>query len=148
VYDFEREARRKSDHIKALETWDDVEAALVEAGLKPVQVVFWNSLFTSFVEHVLMKLAEALIAKRKQKPASTSTDTNASDGTQREIVARRTMRRYLNKRSPIYWALFAITLLMEVDLWLFGWMRTGPYFVLAEKIPGRYIPATPAKDDV
>ncbi len=139
VYDFEREARRKSDHIKSLQTWDDVEAALVEAGLKPVKVVFWNSLFTSFVEHVLMKLGEAIIAKRK-KPSNAPV-AKASDGAQREIVARRTMRRHLNKQSPIYWALYAVTLLMELDLWLFGWMRTGPYFVLAEKVEGRYVPA-------
>lgn len=152
VYDFDREARRKSDHIKALQTWDDVEAALVEAGLKPVKVVFWNSLFTSFVEHVLMKLGEALIAKRRasQAPqaAVESLEGGASAGAQREIVARRTMRRYLTKRSPVYWALYAITLLMELDLRLFGWMRTGPYFVLAEKAEGRYIPAPlPAADN-
>ncbi len=152
MYDFEREARRKSDHIKALETWDDVEAALVEAGLKPVKVVFWNSLFTSFVEHVLMKLGESLIARRRLRKATQSAPDTApaaaSAGTQREIVARRAMRRHLTKRSPIYWALFAITLLMELDLWLFGRMRTGPYFVLAEKAEGRYIPADlPAEDD-
>ncbi|MBA3469320.1 MAG: class I SAM-dependent methyltransferase [Herpetosiphonaceae bacterium] len=151
VYDFDREARRKSDHIKALETWDDVEAALVEAGLKPVRVVFWNSLFTSFVEHVLMKLGEAIIvglrsrqSAGKSAPAAIADQelgAGASAGTQREIVARRAMRRHLTKTSPIYWALYAITLLMELDLWLFGWMRTGPYFVLAEKAEGRYIPA-------
>ena len=139
VYDFEREARRKSDHIKALKTWDDVEAALAEAGLKPVQVVFWNSVFTSFVEHVLMKLGEAWITRRRAaaQPASAA----VSDGTQREIVARRAMRKHLTKSSPVYWALYAITLVMELDLWLFGWMRTGPYFVLAEKMEGRYVPA-------
>ncbi|MFD3164434.1 class I SAM-dependent methyltransferase [Herpetosiphon sp. NSE202] len=146
VYDFEREARRKSDHIKDLKTWDDVEAALVEAGLKPVKVVFWNSVFTSFVEHVLMKLGESLIAKRKaaksaSAPVLTDEAVNASAGAQREIVARRAMRRHLTKSSPIYWALYLVTLLMELDLWLFGWMRTGPYFVLAEKVEGRYVPA-------
>ena len=149
VYDFEREARRKSDHIKALQTWDDVEAALVESGLKPVKVVFWNSLFTSFVEHVLMKLGEAIIAKRRAAKQSSAAvgatlegeGAGASAGAQREIVARRTMRRYLTRRSPVYWALYLVTLLMELDLWLFGWMRTGPYFVLAEKASGQYRPA-------
>ncbi len=159
VYDFDREARRKSDHIKALETWDDVEAALVEAGLKPVRVVFWNSLFTSFVEHVLMKLGEAMIVglRRRQTAgqpargaiADQELGAGASAGAQREIVARRAMRRHLTKTSPVYWALYAITLLMELDLWLFGWMRTGPYFVLAEKAEGRYIPAPlPSEDNL
>jgi len=157
VYDFDREARRKSDHIKALETWDDVEAALVEAGLKPVRVVFWNSLFTSFVEHVLMKLGEAIIVGLRSRQtagqpakgaiADQELGAGASAGAQREIVARRAMRRHLTKTSPIYWALYAITLLMELDLWLFGWMRTGPYFVLAEKAEGRYIPAPLPTED-
>ncbi len=52
LYDFQREARRKSDHIKALRTWDDVLDAMQQAGLRPVKIVFWNSVFTSFVEHV------------------------------------------------------------------------------------------------
>ncbi|HEY1014750.1 MAG TPA: methyltransferase domain-containing protein [Herpetosiphonaceae bacterium] len=155
VYDFDREARRKSDHIKALETWDDVEAALVEAGLKPVRVIFWNSLFTSFVEHVLMKLGEALIARSRPAKAAAPQDEAAANtnghqpsaGAQREIVARRAMRRHLTKASPIYWALQAVTLLMELDVWLFGWMRTGPYFVLAEKADGRFVPGTLPSED-
>ena len=61
VYDFEREARRKSDHVKALRTYEDVEAALERAGMRVVRVRFWNTVVTSFVEHVLMKLGEALI---------------------------------------------------------------------------------------
>jgi hypothetical protein len=26
-----------------------------------------------------------------------------------------------------------VTLLMELDLWLFGWMRSGSYFIVVEK---------------
>ena len=37
VYDFEREARRKSDHVKALRTYDDVVAALERSGMRVVQ---------------------------------------------------------------------------------------------------------------
>ena len=49
-------------------------------------------------------------------------------------MARRRIRHQLTPRSPVYWALWAITGLMELDVWLFGRLRTGPYFVLAEKI--------------
>lgn len=136
VYDFEREARRKSDHVKALETWEDVVAAMERAGLRVVKVVFWNSVFTSFVEHVLMKLGEAAIGRRKTKDERRKTEDDATlvtDGTAREIRARRAMRGYLRKRGPVYYALFAVTLLMELDLWLFGRLRSGSYFVLVEK---------------
>jgi ubiquinone/menaquinone biosynthesis C-methylase UbiE/uncharacterized protein YbaR (Trm112 family) len=139
VYDFSREARRKSDHLKALETWEDVLAAFERAGLRPVKVVFWNSLFTTFVEHVLMKLGEAILGSQKGKGkkadavAITAVPGASADGVAREIRARRRMRKQLNPGSPVYWALMAVTLLMELDLWLFGWMRCGSYFILVEK---------------
>ena len=130
LYDFSREARRKSDHVKALETWEEVEAAFVRAGLRPVKVVFWNSLFTTFVEHVLMKVGEALLGRtRTRKPPGQPTPA----GTAREIRARQRVREHLRPGSLVYRALLAVTLLMELDLWLFGWMRCGSYFILVEK---------------
>lgn len=56
-----------------------------------------------------------------------------SDGVAREIRARRRVRGQLRPGSPVYLALVAVTLLMELDLWLFGWMRCGSYFILVEK---------------
>ena len=43
------------------------------------------------------------------------------------------MREHLRPGSLVYRALMAVTLLMELDLWLFGWMRCGSYFILVEK---------------
>lgn len=142
VYNFEREALRKSDHLKALESWEDVLDVMRVAGLRPVQVVFWNSLFTTFVEHVVMKLGEALLGRRKRsgagKPAAASNASASAvtEGTAREIRARQRMRGWLTHKGPIYYALLAITLLMELDLRLFGWMRCGSYFILVEKPKG------------
>lgn len=140
-YDFAREARRKSDHVKALETWEDVLAAFERAGLRPVKVVFWNSLFTTFVEHVLMKLGEAALGRATkprddagEEPRPAVGETRAtSNGVVREIRARQRIRGRLRPGSPVYLALLAVTLVMELDLWLFGWMRCGSYFLLAEK---------------
>jgi ubiquinone/menaquinone biosynthesis C-methylase UbiE len=136
IYDFSREARRKSDHLKALATWEDVVAAFERAGLRPVKVIFWNSLFTTFVEHVLMKLGEAILGRAKgstNRSQGGMPPPSHPDGVAREIRARRRMRRRLRPGSPTYLALMAVTLLMELDLWLFGWMRCGSYFILVEK---------------
>ena len=143
VYDFQREARRKSDHIKALRTWDDVLGAMRQAGLRPVKIVFWNSVFTSFVEHVLMKLGEAVLGRQKAKgkgqkadalPQAPSLQPQApAEGTDREIRARQRMRRRLERRGSAYYALQAVTLMMELDLWLFGGLRSGSYFIVVEK---------------
>jgi hypothetical protein len=43
------------------------------------------------------------------------------------------MRGMLNRRGPTYYALMAVTLLMELDLWLFGKLRSGSYFIVVEK---------------
>ncbi|NWG21786.1 MAG: methyltransferase domain-containing protein [Chloroflexi bacterium] len=133
VYDFEREARRKSDHVKALATWNDVLDAMQRAGLRPVRVVFWNSVFTSFVEHVLMKLGEAALGRRGDRKTGNQGNGKVRDGTAREIRARRRMRGYLESRGLVYYALLAVTLLMELDLWLFGRLRSGSYFIVVEK---------------
>lgn len=131
IYDFQREARRKSDHIKALATWEDVLAAVHRAGLRPTCIVFWNSVFTSFVEHILMKLGEVILGRR---PSNTlPTPTNPTDGIDREIRARRRMRTHLDQRGWTYYALLGITLIMELDLWLFGKLRSGSYFIVVEK---------------
>lgn len=145
VYDFEREARRKSDHVKALETWEDVLAAMQRAKLTPVKTLFWNSVFTSFVEHVVMKLGEAALGRRSQaatqsdKPGALDLSESEGDeltvqsGTAREIRARRRMRGYLNQHGPVYYALEAVTKLMELDLILFGALRSGSYFIVVQK---------------
>jgi ubiquinone/menaquinone biosynthesis C-methylase UbiE len=137
LYDFQREARRKSDHVKALATWDDVLDAMRQAGLRPVRIVFWNSVFTSFVEHVLMKLGEMLLGRKTNDVHSADASSLAlhpsSDGTEREIRARRRMRAQLERRGLSYYALLAITLLMELDLWLFSRLRSGSYFIVVEK---------------
>ena len=43
------------------------------------------------------------------------------------------MRARLEQRGPTYYALMAVTLLMELDLWLFGRLRSGSYFIVVEK---------------
>ena len=55
------------------------------------------------------------------------------DGTDREIRARRRMRARLERRGPTYYGLLAVTLLMELDLRLFGRLRSGSYFIVVEK---------------
>ncbi|MCS6839542.1 MAG: class I SAM-dependent methyltransferase [Roseiflexus sp.] len=139
LYDFEREARRKSDHIKALATWEDVLDAMQRAGLRPVRVVFWNSVVTSFVEHVLMKLGEAIVGRSRKNvtrcngAAPTGASLPIGEGVAREIRARQRIRARLRRRGLVYHALLAVTLVMELDLWLFGRLRSGSYFVVVEK---------------
>jgi hypothetical protein len=113
-----------------------------QAGLRPVRIVFWNSVFTSFVEHVLMKLGEAALGRRTEGQGlrtelhpsqSSALGPQSSSGTHREIRARQRVRQRLDRRGPAYYALTAVTLLMELDLWLFGALKSGSYCMVVEK---------------
>jgi hypothetical protein len=114
--------------------------------LRPVRIVFWNSVFTSFVEHVLMKLGEAILGRKTNDerrttnndltsaaPSSSVLGLSSSNGTHREIRARQRMRGQLERRGPAFYALTAVTLLMELDLWLFGALPSGSYCMVVEK---------------
>jgi DNA helicase IV len=103
-----------------------------------VKIVFWNSVFTSFVEHVLMKLGEAVLGRQKAQQVATArvaenSAAHTGEGTNREIRARQRMRTRLEQRGPTYYALMAVTLMMELDLWLFGRLKSGSYFIVVEK---------------
>ena len=43
------------------------------------------------------------------------------------------MRDRLEQRGPAFYALTAVTLLMELDLWLFGALKSGSYCMVVEK---------------
>ena len=58
----------------------------------------------------------------------------AADGVR---LARLSAKRRLASRGPLYLALEAVTALMTLDVRLFGRVRTGPFFVLLERLPGR-----------
>ena len=76
---------------------------------------------------------EAAVPDRGDLLSAASQPQGAAAGVAREIRARRRIRRQLRPGSPVYLALLAVTLLMELDLWLFGWMRCGSYFIVVEK---------------
>ena len=157
LVDPRRDLLRKSDHVKALETWPDVEAAAHEAGFEIVRVVFWNGVFQSTIDNVLMRLAERAVVAGRQvhrrlpgrrgaRPASPSPAAAApsADLLSRDAIAARTaMRGRLARGGPAARVLGWLTTLMWLDIRLFGRFRTGPYFVLLRK-PRTSPPPSPA----
>jgi SAM-dependent methyltransferase len=141
LVDPRRDLLRKSDHVKALETWPEVERAVADAGFEIVQVVFWNGVFQSFIDNVLMRLVErAVVAvrllRRGRKAPDPATASSHSDALSREAIAARVaMRGRLGRGSLAAAVLHGLTRLMWLDIVLFGRFRTGPYFVLLRKRP-------------
>lgn len=119
------DAIRKADHVKAVATYEEL-AALVEGhGFRIVQVRFWNSVVTSFVEHVLMPLAERVTGRAKGIVGSPVPPSAPSPRAQ--------WRRQAARRGPLYWLSRALTWVMGWDITLFGRLRSGSYFLLLER---------------
>jgi ubiquinone/menaquinone biosynthesis C-methylase UbiE len=138
LVDPRRDLLRKSDHIKALETYPELQVAVEEAGFEIVRVVFWNGVFQSFIDNVLMRLVErgavAVRLRRQGKRSTPTPDSPHADALSQEAIAARTAARARVARGGLAaLVLHGLTRLMWLDIVLFGRFRTGPYFLLLRK---------------
>ncbi len=125
LIDNKRDNLRKSDHVKAIATYDELESVLRGAGFRVEKVVFWNGLFQSLIENLVVKLGEAALRKRSKSVMVETTSVAGSD------AVRSSVRNVLARRGVEYRLLLLLTELMWLDLVLFGSWRAGPYFLLA-----------------
>jgi ubiquinone/menaquinone biosynthesis C-methylase UbiE len=127
VIDDTRDRLRKSDHVKAVETYPQLEQVFRECGFDIEQVIFWNGLFQSLIENLLMKLAESILLKRPTNPQSAIRNPQSEE-------LRSSVKTTLARRGLAYRVMVLLTNLMWLDLVLFGKWRAGPYFVLARRV--------------
>jgi SAM-dependent methyltransferase len=130
VIDDRRDRLRKSDHVKAIETYPDLVRVLAECGFGVEQVVFWNGLFQSLIENLVMKLAESALARARLRRSAVRAH---SPGVQEPGDLRSDMKAHLARKGLAYRVMQVLTELMWLDLVLFGAWRAGPYFVLARR---------------
>jgi ubiquinone/menaquinone biosynthesis C-methylase UbiE len=128
VIDNTRDVLRKSDHVKAIETYPELKEVLARCGFQVEKVVFWNGLFQSIIENLLVKIVES--ALRRLRKQSKSVEVSEQVG---EDQVRSTMRSRLAKKGFMYRGLALLTELMWLDLVLFGRWRAGPYFLLVRR---------------
>ncbi|MGN6754860.1 MAG: class I SAM-dependent methyltransferase [Thermomicrobiales bacterium] len=130
VGDFATDDLRKGDHVKVLATWRQVAAFAGHHGLRVEQARFWNGVFQGLIDNVLIRLGEGALVQRKRRQGKAVDDkaeaTQASAG---ELSARQAISRRPAARA----ALLALTGLMQLDIILFGRLRSGPFFALLRK---------------
>lgn len=124
-----RDRLRKSDHVKAIETFPQLERVLAESGFRVERVVFWNGLFQSIIENLLLKLAESAMRR-----ARFGGKRRAGGTVHGEEALRQQVKQRLSRRGPTYRLMMLLTRLMWLDLALFGRWRAGPYFLLARRV--------------
>lgn len=124
LLDDSRDRLRKSDHVKALSTYPELESVLRDCGFRVERVLFWNGLFQSLIENLLVKLGESVLRRVRGRGKS---------GAAGEDAVRSSVRGRLARRGPMLKAMQLLTDLMWLDLVLFGRWRAGPYFLLARR---------------
>jgi SAM-dependent methyltransferase len=131
LIDLRQERLRKSDHLNPLTDHDDLARTMAVAGFSLERVVYYTPLIGAFVENILMRVAERLLARRAaaRQPGTDKNDVAAV----RE--ARTAAKARLARGGPVYQSLRLLSAIMMLDIVLFGRMKSGPFFALARKAP-------------
>jgi len=159
MVDLRQERLRKSDHLNPLADIPDLERVVGDAGFGIARIRYYTPLIGAFVENILMRVAERALARwgsgleggASQRPAGGSTPGGVEGGALRAEgtggsrpggaeeealrAARTSAKQRLAGKGPLYFALKGVTALMTLDVWIFGRVRTGPFFVLLERLP-------------
>jgi SAM-dependent methyltransferase len=128
LIDMTQERLRKSDHLNPLTDIPHLERVVSAAGFRIARIRYYTPLVGGFVENILMRMAERAMSRRaaKRLPA-------AQDDTAAVREARTAAKARIARRGPLSWALHAVTAMMQIDMLLFGRIRSGPFFALLVK---------------
>lgn len=130
LIDLRQERLRKSDHLNPLADHDDLRRVTADCGFRVERITYYSPVIGSFMENVLARIAERRLAKRaaRTQPSSLAPDEAAA-----VRAARREAQARVRRGGALYWSLRLATAMMKIDLWLFGRIRTGPFFALLRK---------------
>jgi SAM-dependent methyltransferase len=131
--DLSTEQLRKSDHLNPLNDIPHLESVARACGFRIARIRYYTPLVGGFVENVLMRVAEQRMAKRAAARRGASVASGAADAASvRE--ARAAAKAQIARGGFTYRALEFVTWIMKADVALFGRVRSGPFFVLLEKV--------------
>ncbi len=131
LLDLRQERLRKSDHLNPLVDHDDLARVVAECGFSIERITYYTPVIGSFVENVLARMAERVLARRASGVRTDSADAQAEAVRRARLSAQARVR----KGGVTYAVLMAFSTLMKLDVILFGRFRSGPFFALLRK-PG------------
>lgn len=136
LLDLTHERLRKSDHRNPLADIDDLHSLVTVAGFSVRRIRYYTPLIGGFIENILLRIAEHALSNRikarKVIGAGETGKGHASPSNSMQI-ARADAKRWIAKRGVVYLVLRCMTWFMKIDLWLFGRIKSGPFFTLLEK---------------
>ena len=102
------------------------------SGFRIARIRFYTPLVGGFVENVLMRMGERVLARRAAGRLKTAADASNVDA--RAIREARTAAKQRIARGGLtYGALRGLSFAMKLDLLLFGRVTSGPFFALLVK---------------
>ncbi len=133
IGDFATDDLRKGDHIKVLTTWEEVVTFVGRYALRVEEVRFWNGVFQGLIDNVLIRLGEGLLLGQRSKGKGRKVSAPAAAAPSSTAAPGFSARQNLSRRRGLRLALRALTWLMQLDIILFGRLRSGPFFALLRK---------------
>ena len=141
LIDMTQERLRKSDHLNPLRDVPHLEAVVDRAGFRIARIRYYTPLVGGFVENILMRMAERALARRadRRRAAPTARRERARQAAEaaadRASAPRAAARRAAQRQGPARARRAARPRaagrrrsLMDIDLLLFGRIRSGPFF--------------------
>jgi SAM-dependent methyltransferase len=125
--DLRQERLRKSDHLNPIADHEELTRVVAASGFEIERITYYSPVIGAFVENILARMAERWMAARA---ATTGGGADAAVRTARSAAQARVRRRGLTYR-----ALVATTMVMKLDVLLFGHVPSGPFFALLRKVP-------------
>jgi hypothetical protein len=141
LIDLRQERLRKSDHLNPIVDHDMLRREVASCGFEIARLTYYTPIISAFVENVLARIVERRLVRRASRGAS-ATSTNADETAVQR--ARRQAQARVRHRGATYYALRMISAVMMLDVWLFGRIRSGPYFALFRKVGDPALRATDA----
>jgi len=132
LIDMRQERLRKSDHLNPLRDIPELEQVARDTGFRVARIRYYTPLVGGFVENILMRTVEHAMAKRAARRLRGT--VSKADAEAQAIKAARTSAKARIARSPATrGTLRALSFAMRLDLFLFGRVRSGPFFALLVK---------------
>lgn len=130
LLDLRTERLRKSDHLNPIADHDDLRRVAAAAGFEVDRITYYTPIIGAFVENILTRMAEQVMARRASAAAPGTAEAGAGVRT-----ARADAKTRLRKRGGVYWGTRAVTGLMYLDVLLWGRFHSGPFFARLRKRP-------------
>jgi SAM-dependent methyltransferase len=130
LVDLKQERLRKSDHLNPIADYDDLARVLDECGFTLERITYYTPIVGAFVENILVRVAERVMTRQAKRD-------DGAGGTPDDVAraVRAAAKDRIRQRGVVYAGLRTLSAFMMLDVWLFGRVRSGPFFALLRKRP-------------